>query len=143
MSAVSGGGEDLIARLQRSLHDLGEHRLTHVVWRDWLLKDPANEQVNPHAGSAEYHDATIKNYDRHLANIEEAIRRLASASAPDLYAALADLEVCANSADYCYTRNPGNFALALRELRDSADRARATLQKARATGAATTDGENP
>lgn len=77
------GGDELVAKLQRSLHDLGEHRQTHVVWRDWLLKDPANEQVNPHAGSAGFHDDTIKDYDRHLANIAEAIARLASTgSAP-------------------------------------------------------------
>lgn len=76
----AGGGDDLVARLERSLRDLGEHRQTHVVWRDWLLKDPANEQVNPHAGSAKFHDDTIKDYDRHLAAIEEAIRRLASTS---------------------------------------------------------------
>ena len=33
--------------------------------------------------------------------------------------ALKDLEVCANTINYCYTRNPGNFAVALRELREA------------------------
>lgn len=77
-------GEDgLVGRLQRMVRDLGEHRLTHVTWRDWLRKDPANEKVNPHAGSAQFHDDTIKDYDRHLANIEEAIRRLAAEQNPE------------------------------------------------------------
>lgn len=73
--------DDLVERLQHTLHDLGEHRQTHVVWRDWLLKDPANAKVNPNAGTAEFHDNTIRDYDRHLANIGDAIRRLASAPA--------------------------------------------------------------
>lgn len=38
-----------------------------------------------------------------------------------------DLEICANTANACYSRNPGNFALALRELRDSAERTRDAL----------------
>lgn len=71
-----------IAALEQTVRDLGEHRLTHVVWRDWLLKDPANAQINPHAGSAEFHDATIKDYDRHLANIHTAIAALSANPAP-------------------------------------------------------------
>lgn len=42
--------------------------------------------------------------------------------------ALKDLEVCANTADYCYSKRPENFAVALRELRDSAERSRAALR---------------
>lgn len=42
--------------------------------------------------------------------------------------ALNDLWICANTVDGCYTRNPGNFASALRDMRESADRARAALK---------------
>ena len=42
--------------------------------------------------------------------------------------ALKDLEVCANTIGYCYTRNTGNFAAALRELRESAERSRDALR---------------
>ena len=42
--------------------------------------------------------------------------------------ALKDLEVCANTIGFCYTRNPGNFAAALRELRESAERSRDALR---------------
>lgn len=75
---VPVGVDDLIERLMATLRDLGENRLTHVVWRDWLLQAPENATVNPHAGDAAFHDSTIKEYDRHLATIDEAIRRLAA-----------------------------------------------------------------
>ena len=49
--------------------------------------------------------------------------------------ALKDLEVCANTIDCCYTRNPGNFAVALRELRESAERSRDALRDSEAASA--------
>ena len=77
----SSAVEGLVARLQKTVSDLGEHRQTHVVWRDWLQKSPDNEKVNPHAGSAEFHAGVILDYDRHLANINDAIQALASTAA--------------------------------------------------------------
>ena len=55
------------------------------------------------------------------------------AAAPELYAALHRLEVTANSAAYCYSNRPENFAAALRDLRDDAEAARAALAAARGT----------
>jgi hypothetical protein len=72
---------ELVERLQKTVADLGEHRQTHVVWRDWLRKDPANANINPHAGSAEFHHGVIGDYDRHLANINEAIATLSALTA--------------------------------------------------------------
>lgn len=51
----------------------------------------------------------------------------------ELVAALKNLELGANTVDACYSRNPGNFAAALRDLREYAEAARAALAKA--TGA--------
>jgi hypothetical protein len=45
-------------------------------------------------------------------------------------AALRDLELGANTVDACYTRNPGNFAAALRDLRDYAEKARTAIEAA-------------
>lgn len=59
----------------------------------------------------------------------DAARALAD-EAPALLAALRDLELCANTVYGCYTRNPGNFAVALRDLCESADKARAAIAKA-------------
>lgn len=39
--------------------------------------------------------------------------------------ALQTLEIAANTVNACYTRNPGNFAAALRDLREYAEAARA------------------
>ncbi len=55
------------------------------------------------------------------------------ASAPLLFEALHRLEVTANSAAYCYSNRPENFAAALRDLRDDAESARAALAAARGT----------
>ena len=52
------------------------------------------------------------------------------AAAPDLLDALRKLELMANTVDACYTRNPGNFAVALRALRENAEAARAAIQRA-------------
>lgn len=52
------------------------------------------------------------------------------AAAPDLLKALRDIEVGANTVDGCYSRNPGNFAAALRDLREYAEAARRTIAKA-------------
>ena len=54
------------------------------------------------------------------------------AAAPALLKALRDLEMGANTVDACYTRNPGNFAGALRDLREYAEKARAAIAKAEA-----------
>ena len=78
----------LAERLEQTIRDLGEHRQTHVVWRDWLLKDPANASVNPHAGSAEFHDNTIKDYDRHLSAIREAAQALRADAGAEAVAAV-------------------------------------------------------
>ena len=51
-------------------------------------------------------------------------------AAPDLLQALRDLELAANTVEACYTRNPANFALALRDLGISANVARAAIAKA-------------
>lgn len=42
---------------------------------------------------------------------------------------LRNLELGANTVDGCYTRNPGNFAVALRDLREYAAAARAALAR--------------
>ena len=55
-----------------------------------------------------------------------------SAAAPELLEALADLELSANTVDGCYTRNPGNFAASLRDLREAAEKARAVIASATA-----------
>lgn len=52
------------------------------------------------------------------------------AAAPDLLKALRDIEVGANTVDGCYSRNPGNFAAALRDLREYAEAARVAIAKA-------------
>ena len=62
----------------------------------------------------------------------EANARLIAA-APDLLAALRNLEVSANTVDFCYTRHPDNFAVALRDLREYAEAARAAIAKAEGT----------
>lgn len=56
------------------------------------------------------------------------------AASGDLLKALRDIEVGANTVDGCYSRNPGNFAAALRDLREYAEAARAAIAKA--TGSA-------
>ena len=56
------------------------------------------------------------------------------AAAPDLLAALSDLEIAANTVAACYARNPGSFSAALSDLGESAEKAREAI--ARATGAA-------
>ena len=71
-------------------------------------------------------DGTAVAYD-----MDEANARLIAA-APDLLAALRQIEVGANTVDSCYRRNPGNFAAALCGLKEYADAARAAI--ARATG---------
>lgn len=76
MTPTTSEREAVVERLRQTRADLGEHRQTHVIWRDWLQKDPANERVNPHAGSAEFHASTILDYDRHLANIDDALAAL-------------------------------------------------------------------
>jgi hypothetical protein len=55
------------------------------------------------------------------------------AAAPNLLAALQRLELSANTVAYCYDKRPENFAVALREMQDDAETARAALAKA--TGA--------
>lgn len=62
---------------------------------------------------------------------ESAANARLIASAPELYEALHRLEVSANSAAYCYSNNPANFAAALVALRDDAEQARAALARAR------------
>ena len=52
----------------------------------------------------------------------------AKARADKLEDALRDLEVCANTVDYCYCRRPSNLASALVDLRESAEKARALLR---------------
>lgn len=47
-----------------------------------------------------------------------------------LLEALRNLELGANTVNACYTRNPGNFAAALRDLHEYADAARAAIAKA-------------
>lgn len=58
----------------------------------------------------------------------DASKKLIEA-APDLLEALHRLEVSANTADYCYRKNPKNFALALQALREDADKAGAVVAK--------------
>ena len=53
----------------------------------------------------------------HMAGVE-AIRQLRGL--------LHNLEVAANTVDYCYVNRPSNFAAALRDLRDAATAARRT-----------------
>lgn len=48
----------------------------------------------------------------------------------ELIRILHNLEVSANTASACYTRNPGNFALALKSLDDNAAIARETITMA-------------
>lgn len=48
----------------------------------------------------------------------------------ELLKALHDLEVSANTVIGCYTRNPGNFAAALKGLAEYAEAARAIKTKA-------------
>ena len=60
-------------------------------------------------------------------SLEAKVDRLAEA--------LKDLEVCANTIGFCYTRNPGNFAVALRELRESAERSRDALRDSESASA--------
>jgi hypothetical protein len=57
--------------------------------------------------------------DEHDALVDERDR---------LREALHHLNVCANTLDYCYFRNPGKFSAALSDLRNSADKARAALE---------------
>jgi hypothetical protein len=52
------------------------------------------------------------------------------AAAPELLEAMRALEVGANTVDACYSRNPGNFAAALQDLREYASQARAAITKA-------------
>lgn len=52
------------------------------------------------------------------------------AAAPELLEALRNLELGANTVEACYTRNPGNFASALRDLREYSELARAAIAKA-------------
>jgi hypothetical protein len=53
------------------------------------------------------------------------------AVAPELLEALEALELAANTVNGCYTRNPGNFAVALREMIEKAAEARAAIAKAK------------
>ncbi len=53
------------------------------------------------------------------------------AAAPDLLKALNSLEVSANTVRACYDRRPENFAMALQQLKDDAQLARAALAKAK------------
>lgn len=48
----------------------------------------------------------------------------------ELLEALKNLELGANTVDACYTRNPGNFASALCDLREYASQARSAIAKA-------------
>ncbi len=52
------------------------------------------------------------------------------AAAPELVDALENLVIDANTVDACYSRNPGNFALALQTMRESIEQARAAIDKA-------------
>lgn len=69
----------VVTRLRNLLPELEFGRGTHVVWRDWLLKDPENEKVNPHAGSAEFHAGYVGTYDERIAAINAAIAALTNA----------------------------------------------------------------
>jgi hypothetical protein len=52
------------------------------------------------------------------------------AAAPELLDALENLVIDANTVAACYSRNPGNFALALQTMRLSIEQARAAIAKA-------------
>lgn len=57
------------------------------------------------------------------------------AAAPDLLSALSNLEVAANSAQFCYDRRPENFAAALEQLKADAEIARLVIAKAAGSAA--------
>lgn len=55
--------------------------------------------------------------------------RLAAADAARMMVILHNLEMAANTVDYCYLRRPENFAAALKSLNDEAANARAAIAK--------------
>ena len=55
------------------------------------------------------------------------------AAAPEILAALRQIELAANTVNGCYTRNPGNFAVALMDMVESAEAARVVIAKANAS----------
>jgi hypothetical protein len=59
----------------------------------------------------------------------------------ELVEVLRRLEVSANTVDYCYRSNPGNFASALAGLVESAERARAALAQSPSVGLNTKSSE--
>lgn len=75
---VGGGGlvtteaSILAQRLEDALPELEDGRETHVIWRDWLLKDPENAKVNPHAGTAEFHAGMVDVYDVRIGAVRDA-----------------------------------------------------------------------
>jgi hypothetical protein len=61
---------------------------------------------------------------------EDEANAMLIAASPDLLAALRDLEIGANTVDYCYWRHPHKFSAALRDLREYAEKARSAISKA-------------